>query len=168
MKPYRPYLALVSIGAPQLPSSSRPVMPHPSNSNFRSAAAPERVDEHSLSLRTASDSSARSEPMSDAAILKLNNLFGLSPETPMPTRLIYLGSNIRRSAFMSSENDIGARSIGEFCRWAGIGRSLAYKEISAGRLKTKKVGRRTLITTDAASAWLNELPDTPCATDTLR
>ena len=60
---------------------------------------------------------------------------------------------------MTSQNDIGARSIEEFCRWAGIGRSLAYKEITAGRLKIKKVGRRTLITAEAAQTWLNGLPE---------
>jgi hypothetical protein len=50
-------------------------------------------------------------------------------------------------------------SIDDFCRWAGIGRSLAYTEIAAGRLRTKKVGRRTLVTTAAARTWLADLPD---------
>jgi hypothetical protein len=53
----------------------------------------------------------------------------------------------------------GAFSIQQFCAWAGIGRTLAYKEIESGKLRTKKVGRRTIITVDAAVAWLNALPD---------
>lgn len=53
----------------------------------------------------------------------------------------------------------GAMSIYNFSRWAGIGRSLVYKEIAAGRLRVKKVGRRTLITRDAAETWLSELPE---------
>lgn len=53
----------------------------------------------------------------------------------------------------------GAMSIDDFCHWAGIGRSLAYTEIAAKRLRTKKVGRRTLVTVEAACAWLAELPD---------
>ena len=48
--------------------------------------------------------------------------------------------------------------IREFCRRYGIGRTVAYKEISAGRLRAVKVGRRTLITQEAAEAWLAMLP----------
>lgn len=53
----------------------------------------------------------------------------------------------------------GAFSIQQFCTWAGIGRTLAYKEIESGKLRTKKVGRRTIITMDAALTWLSALPD---------
>ncbi len=60
---------------------------------------------------------------------------------------------------MSVSGELGAFSIEQFCEWAGIGRSLAYKEIATGRLRTKKVGRRTLITLDDARSWLNDLPD---------
>jgi len=60
---------------------------------------------------------------------------------------------------MTEANGFGALSIDQFCKWAGIGRSLAYKEIDAGKLKTKKVGRRTIITLDAARDWLSALPD---------
>ena len=59
---------------------------------------------------------------------------------------------------MSELNTTGAMSVNDFCRWAGIGRSLAYKEIETGRLRTKKVGRRTLITVEAAQIWLASLP----------
>lgn len=60
---------------------------------------------------------------------------------------------------MNTMEQYGAMSIDAFCRWAGIGRSLAYKEIEAGRLRIKKVGRRTLITMDEARNWLANLPD---------
>lgn len=60
---------------------------------------------------------------------------------------------------MNTTEQFGAMSIEDFCRWAGIGRSLAYKEVEAGRLRIKKVGRRTLVTMDAARAWLANLPD---------
>ena len=49
-------------------------------------------------------------------------------------------------------------SIETFCRWAAIGRSLAYEKMKAGRLETRKVGRRTVITYAAAEAWLHDLP----------
>jgi excisionase family DNA binding protein len=48
-------------------------------------------------------------------------------------------------------------SIDEFCRRYGIGRTSAYQEMSAYRLRAVKVGRRTLITQDAAEAWLAAL-----------
>jgi excisionase family DNA binding protein len=49
--------------------------------------------------------------------------------------------------------------IGEFCRIYGIGRTTAYYEIAARRLRAVKVGRRTLITRDAAEDWLAALPE---------
>jgi excisionase family DNA binding protein len=52
-----------------------------------------------------------------------------------------------------------AFSISEFCRQYGIGRTNAYQEIAAGRLRAVKVGRRTLITQEAAEAWLTSLPE---------
>lgn len=60
---------------------------------------------------------------------------------------------------MNTMEQYGAMSIEDFCRWAGIGRSMAYKEIEAGRLRIKKVGRRTLVTMDVARAWLASLPN---------
>ena len=36
-----------------------------------------------------------------------------------------------------------------------IGRSLLYEEIKAGKLKTFKVGSRTLIAAEDLAAWLN-------------
>jgi hypothetical protein len=52
-----------------------------------------------------------------------------------------------------------AFTIAEFGAAHGIGKSLIYEEISAGRLRCRKVGRRTLILASDAVAWRNALPD---------
>jgi len=69
------------------------------------------------------------------------------------------------SATAVGENEAGsathsrrAFSIREFCRRYGIGRTNAYREIAAGRLRAVKAGRRTLISHDAAESWLAALP----------
>jgi hypothetical protein len=41
----------------------------------------------------------------------------------------------------------------EFCRWAGICPVPAYKEISEGRLKVIKVGRKAMVAAPDAIAW---------------
>jgi hypothetical protein len=43
--------------------------------------------------------------------------------------------------------------LDEFCREFGIGRTLAYPEIAAGRLKAFKVGKRTLIAGEDGLSW---------------
>ena len=50
----------------------------------------------------------------------------------------------------------GAMSIDDFCDWAQIGRTLAYQEINAGRLKTAKIGRRRLVSVVEAQRWLEQ------------
>ena len=52
-----------------------------------------------------------------------------------------------------------ALSINEFCDRYSTGRTRAYEEIAAGRLRAVKAGRRTLIPEDSAEAWLAALPD---------
>ena len=52
-----------------------------------------------------------------------------------------------------------AFTIAEFGAAHGIGKSLIYEEIGAGRLRCRKVGRRTLILAGDAEAWRNALPD---------
>jgi hypothetical protein len=52
----------------------------------------------------------------------------------------------------------GAMTIAEFCAWARIGRTMAYAEIKAGRLVLRKAGAKSLVTRDAAEAWLRSLP----------
>lgn len=58
---------------------------------------------------------------------------------------------------LSSENK-AAYSVEDFCDLYGIGRTQAYEEVKAGRLKAKKVGRRTIITPEAGQEWLASLP----------
>lgn len=52
-----------------------------------------------------------------------------------------------------------AYTINEFCDAVGIGRNKTYIEIKEGRLKTVKIGRRTVIRRDDAEAWLNSLQE---------
>ena len=49
-------------------------------------------------------------------------------------------------------------SIGEFCERYGPGRTTAYQEIKAGRLRARKCGKRTIIAEDDAERWLERLP----------
>jgi excisionase family DNA binding protein len=59
---------------------------------------------------------------------------------------------------MSATPNLGdklAYSVPEFCQAVGIGRSRAYEEIKAGRLRVTKAGRRTLIAVEEARTWLN-------------
>ncbi len=51
-----------------------------------------------------------------------------------------------------------AMSLSTFCAEYGIGRTKAYEEISAGRLRARKAGKRTIITEDDAEDWLCHLP----------
>jgi hypothetical protein len=51
-----------------------------------------------------------------------------------------------------------AMSIDGFCKGYGIGRTKAYEEIAAGRLKARKAGTRTIISEDDAEEWLRLLP----------
>lgn len=53
----------------------------------------------------------------------------------------------------------GAFTVNEFCNWASIGRSKAYQEVQEGRLKLRKIGRKSVVTVQDAEAWLNNLPE---------
>lgn len=46
-----------------------------------------------------------------------------------------------------------------FCQRYGVGRSTAFKEMAAGRLKARKSGRRTIIMDEDAAAWAAALPE---------
>ena len=50
-------------------------------------------------------------------------------------------------------------TIDEFCKLTSTGKTKAYAEISAGRLKALKYGRCTRITREAMHEWINSLPD---------
>jgi hypothetical protein len=49
-------------------------------------------------------------------------------------------------------------SIREFARANGIGLTLAYEELNAGRLEAIKLGRLTMVTPEAQAAWIARLP----------
>lgn len=51
-----------------------------------------------------------------------------------------------------------AMSLREFCASYGPGRTKAYEEIKSGRLRGRKIGKRTVIAEDDAEDWLNHLP----------
>jgi excisionase family DNA binding protein len=59
---------------------------------------------------------------------------------------------------MLMSTDVQAFTVKTFCEAFGIGRSLAYEEIAAGRLKVRKLGRRTLILRPDAERWAKSLP----------
>ncbi|WP_210215018.1 hypothetical protein [Mesorhizobium sp. M4B.F.Ca.ET.089.01.1.1] len=50
-------------------------------------------------------------------------------------------------------------TIDQFCHWASIGRTLAYQEINAGRLRSVKIGKRRLVLWSSAVTWLAALED---------
>jgi len=52
----------------------------------------------------------------------------------------------------------GAMSVNDFLTWASIGRTKFYEECSAGRLRIRKIGRKTVVTMADAQAWLDALP----------
>lgn len=59
---------------------------------------------------------------------------------------------------MSNAN-AGAMSFVLFLEWASIGRTKAYAEARAGRLKLTKVGAKTLVLRADAEAWLAHYAD---------
>ena len=48
--------------------------------------------------------------------------------------------------------------VSMFCQRYNIGKTKAYEEIKAGRLKARKCGKSTTITEDDAEDWLRNLP----------
>ena len=56
------------------------------------------------------------------------------------------------------DNHDGAFTVDGFCRKYGIGRTAFYEEVTAGRLKAKKRGTRTMIERAEARRWFANLP----------
>ena len=52
-----------------------------------------------------------------------------------------------------------ARTVRQFCVDYGVGKTLTYAEIKAGRLRAVKVGFKTLILHDDSEAWVRSLPE---------
>ncbi|WP_258608517.1 DNA-binding protein [Mesorhizobium sp. AR10] len=50
-------------------------------------------------------------------------------------------------------------TIEAFCAAFGLGRTSAFGEIKGGRLKARKVGRRTIILATDAETWAASLPE---------
>jgi excisionase family DNA binding protein len=51
-----------------------------------------------------------------------------------------------------------AVSVEEAGKLAGVGRTTIFKELRDGRLKGRKIGRRTVVPIDELNAWLTSLP----------
>jgi hypothetical protein len=51
-----------------------------------------------------------------------------------------------------------ALSVSEVVRASGVGRTLVFAEIKAGRLLARKCGRRTLVLIDDFQDWLQAMP----------
>ncbi len=49
-------------------------------------------------------------------------------------------------------------TINEACESIGIGRTKLYREIDEGRIKPRKLGKRTIILADDLQNYLNSLP----------
>jgi len=56
-------------------------------------------------------------------------------------------------------NAKGAMSINEFLEWSSISRSKFYQEVKEGKLRIRKIGRKSIVTTTDAETWLSNLPD---------
>ena len=57
-----------------------------------------------------------------------------------------------------SDNEPLAYTIRQATNVVGIGRTLLYAEIREGRLRTRKIGRRTLLLRDDLRSWLDATP----------
>jgi hypothetical protein len=55
-------------------------------------------------------------------------------------------------------NAKGALSVDEFCAWASIGRSKFYGEVNEGRIRLRKIGRKSVVLLIGAQTWLDSLP----------
>lgn len=72
---------------------------------------------------------------------------GLCPKNTRPEKTM--------SNFSSDDhNDIRALSLHDLCQTVSVSRSFVYKEVSAGRLKKTKVGRKTLFLKTHVIEWL--------------
>ena len=59
----------------------------------------------------------------------------------------------------TDDTDEGSDTPASFCKKENIGHTKFYEEVNSGRLKAKKVGRRTIILPAERRRWRNNLPD---------
>lgn len=59
---------------------------------------------------------------------------------------------------MQTGTDIQAFTVKDFMATYSVGRTKFYEEVKAGRLRIRKMGKRTLIAKADAEEWLNSLP----------
>lgn len=90
-------------------------------------------------------------------IARVNEDAAFATAVPSPARLSQAEPENPRLAKLPN-NASFALSIADFCAAYSIGRTLAYEEIAAGRLRAKKAGSRTLILQRDAQAWAESLP----------
>lgn len=64
----------------------------------------------------------------------------------------------RRKSLALTEQSKLSYTIPDLVRDTGAGRSKIYEEIAAGRLKVRKLGKRTLVLHCDAIDWLQSLP----------
>lgn len=64
----------------------------------------------------------------------------------------------RHQSLELNERERLSYTIPQLVMNTGVGRSTLYGEISAGRLRIKKVGKRSIILRGDALAWLEALP----------
>jgi excisionase family DNA binding protein len=55
--------------------------------------------------------------------------------------------------------EVLAYTLRQACTVSGIGRTTIYAEIKCGRLKARKIGRRTVILAEDLTDYLRQLPD---------
>lgn len=59
-------------------------------------------------------------------------------------------------------------TVNEFLSWSRISRATFYREVAAGNIVVRKLGKRSLIDREEAERWFNALPErspvTPAAT----
>lgn len=51
-----------------------------------------------------------------------------------------------------------AFSVRQFCEMHAIGRTTFYEEVKYGRLRIRKLGKRTLVLREEAERWVGALP----------
>lgn len=71
-------------------------------------------------------------------------------------------SKVERNIHSQTTSGRLAHSICDVTKITGVGRSLLYEEIKEGRLRIRKLGRRTLIFDADLRAWLEGLPEKSC------